>query len=76
MVDLIFNSSQEVEESRDLVGEGKGSDWEEGVYFSSFDERQVKFGGKASEKRSILYINHLPKLSNCSTHTWDCFFQK
>ena len=75
-VGLAFNSSQEVGEGRDLIGEGKGSYWEEGVYSGSFDERQVKFGSKASGQGGILYINHLSKFSNHLVHTWDCFFQK
>ena len=75
-VGLTFNSSQEVGEGRDLIGEGKGSYWEEGAYSGSFDERQVEFGSKASGKGGILNINHLPKLNNHLVHTWDCFFQK
>ena len=68
-VGLAFNSSQEVGEGRDLIGEGKSSYWEEGAYSGSFDERQVKFGSKASGQGGILNINHLPKLSNHLVHT-------
>ena len=75
-VGLAFNSSQEVGEGRDLIGEGKDSYREEGAYSGSFDERQVKFGSKAGGKGGIPYINGLPKLGNRLVHTWDCFFQK
>ena len=68
-VGLTFNRSQEVREDRNLIEEGKGFYWEEGVYFGSFDERQVKFGSKGGGKRGILYINCLSKLSNCLVHT-------
>ena len=47
-IDLAFNNSQEVGKGRNLIGEGKSSYWEEGMYSGSFDERQVKFGSKAS----------------------------
>ena len=68
-VGLAFNSSQKVGEGRDLIEEGKGFYWEEGAYSGSFDERQVKFGSKVSEKRGILNINCLPKFSNHLVHT-------
>ena len=38
-VGLTFNSSQEVGKGRNLIGEGKGSYWEERAYSGSFDER-------------------------------------
>ena len=75
-VGLTFNSFQEVGEGKDLIGEDKGSYWEEGAYSGSFDERQVEFGSKASRQEGILNINCLPKLSNHLVHTCDCFFQE
>ena len=68
-VSLAFNSSQEVGEGRNLIEEGKSFYWKEGVYFSSFDKSQVKFGSKVSGQGGIFNINHLSKLSNHLVHT-------